>query len=147
MWIHLKSHKNLYSKMAVGSADFLGKKAGLSEAVIGLTILAVGTSLPELVTCVIAARKGHDDLSIGNLVGSNIFNTLLVIGVAGATKPFSLGESLMGLNYWVMIGMTALFVIIAWLCRRINRIAGAMLLTIYVGYIVYLLTFARNIGF
>jgi len=70
----------LGAKMAVTGAEVIGKRIGLSDAVIGLTIIALGTSLPELVTCVVAAVKGHHDISVGNLVGSNIFNLLWVLG-------------------------------------------------------------------
>jgi len=73
----------LGADLAVRGAVVIGKQIGLSEAVIGLTIVAIGTSLPELATCVAAAIKGHHDISIGNLVGSNIFNTLMVTGTAG----------------------------------------------------------------
>ncbi|UCC98970.1 MAG: calcium/sodium antiporter, partial [Phycisphaerales bacterium] len=76
------------AKMAVDGAIVIGERAGLSNAVIALTIIAFGTSLPELVTCVVAAVKGHHDISVGNLVGSNVFNTLLVTGAAGVVKPF-----------------------------------------------------------
>ncbi|MBW8036454.1 MAG: calcium/sodium antiporter, partial [Planctomycetes bacterium] len=80
----------------VESASFIGARVGLSPAVIGLTIVSVGTSLPELMTSLIAALKGHDDLSIGNLVGSNIFNTLLVVGAAGSIKSFSVNPRFIG---------------------------------------------------
>jgi cation:H+ antiporter len=133
----------LGARLSVDTAKFLGTKAGLNDAVIGLTIMAIGTSLPELVTCVVAARKGHNDLSIGNLVGSNIFNTLLVVGAAGATKPFTIGAELMGINYWIMIGVSAIFVIVAWLFKKINRTTATLLLIGYVAYMIYLLKTAQ----
>jgi len=128
--------------MAVRGAVFIGKVIGLSEAVIALTIIAFGTSLPELVTCVVATLKGHHDISVGNLVGSNIFNTLLVTGAAGAVKPFALTESRLagGIDYWIVVIVSAAFAIAAILGgRKIGRGAGAALVCSYVAYIVYLL--------
>ena len=133
----------LGAKMTVDGAVFIGRKAGLSEAVIGLTIIAVGTSLPELMTCVVAAVKGHHDISIGNLVGSNVFNTLLVVGTAGVIRPFTIGARLAGVDYWVMIVVSAGFMVMALIGRRvIGRAAGALLLSGYVAYVVYLLAYS-----
>ena len=131
--------------LTVESAVFIGQKAGLSDAVIGLTIIAIGTSLPELMTCVIAALKGHDDISIGNLVGSNVFNTLLVIGTAGSIKPFATNARLIGVDYWTMIAISAAFMLIAIFRKRISRISGMFLLTAYIGYMVYVFVFTRDV--
>lgn len=127
------------ARIAVDGAVFIGRAVGLSEAVIGLTIIAVGTSLPELVTCVVAAVKGQDDISIGNLVGSNVFNTLMVSGAAGTVRPFYISSRLAGVDYWIMIIVTAVFVSMGLTYRRIGRVSGAILLCGYAGYIVYLL--------
>lgn len=135
----------LGAEFTVQSAKFIGKLAGLSNAVIGLTIVAVGTSLPELVTCLVAALKGHDDISIGNLVGSNVFNTMLVVGCAGAIRPFSINARLIGKDYWIMIAVSAMFVLIALIGKRINRIAGAILLAVYMSYMIYLFGFTRAV--
>ena len=135
----------LGAHFTVGSGVFIGEWAGLSEAVIGLTIIAIGTSLPELMTCVVAAMKGHDDISIGNLVGSNVFNTLLVIGTAGAIKPFGITARLVGADYWIMIAVSAAFMFIAIFCKRIGRISGALLLAAYGAYMVYLFGFTRGV--
>ncbi len=130
------------AKMTVEGAVYIGKQIGLSEAVIGLTIMAVGTSLPELVTCVVAALKGHHDISVGNLVGSNVFNTLLVVGAAGAVRPFDVSARFAGgVDFWIMIGVSVGFAFFVVAGRRIlGRIGGTSLLCAYVGYIVYLLT-------
>ncbi len=130
----------LGAKMAVEGAVFIGGKVGLSEGVIALTIIAFGTSLPELVTCVAAATKGHHDISVGNLVGSNIFNTLLVVGGAGVVRPFEIGERLAGgTDYWIMIIVSAAFALAVILGKRIiGRVSGTLLLCGYVGYLVYL---------
>ena len=128
------------AKMAVEGAVFIGGKVGLSEGVIALTIIAFGTSLPELVTCVVAATKGHHDISVGNLVGSNIFNTLLVVGGAGVVRPFEIGERLAGgTDYWIMIIVSAAFALAVILGKRIiGRLSGTLLLCGYFGYLVYL---------
>lgn len=127
------------AKMSVAGAVFIGQKIGLSEAVIGLSILAIGTSLPELVTCLVAASKGHHDISIGNLVGSNIFNTLLVTGVAGVARPFEIVQRLKTTDYWIMIAITASFAILGIAGRKkITRTGGVLLLCSYIAYMAYL---------
>jgi cation:H+ antiporter len=134
----------LGAEITVRAAVFLGEKIGLSQAVIGLTIIAVGTSLPELVTCVVASLKKQDDISIGNLVGSNIFNTLLVTGIAGTVSPFSINARLIGADYWIMIGISAGFALAIIVGRRvINRLEALLLVGCYFGYITYLLIFNR----
>ena len=133
--------------ITVRGAVYIGQRVGLSKAVIGLTIIAIGTSLPELVTCVVAAIKGHNDISIGNLVGSNVFNTLLVTGTAGAVRPFSLeSPRLAGLDYWIMVAVSAIFVVMGLLFRRrINRPCGVVLLLGYICYMVYLLYYTAGV--
>jgi len=114
----------------------------LSERVIALTLIAFGTSLPELVTCVVAAVKGHHDISVGNLVGSNIFNTLLVTGAAGTVRPFEIESRLAGgVDYWIMIVISAAFAGAVIISKRvIGRVCGTLLICVYVGYIIYLLS-------
>ena len=132
----------LGADMTVRGAVFIGERIGLSKAVIGLTIIAIGTSLPELATCVAATIKGHHDISIGNLVGSNIFNTLLVVGTAGLVRPFTILQRLAGIDYWIMIGVSVIFVLIAAVGKRIGRAGGTLLLCGYAGFLVYLLAFS-----
>lgn len=134
------------ARMAVSGAVVIGTRIGLSDAVIGSTIMAVGTSLPELVTCVMAAVKGHHDISVGNLVGSNIFNTLLVTGIAAVVRPFLVGARFAGgADFWIMIAVSAGFAAAAVIGRRtIGRISGTVLLAVYGGYLVYLLVFTRT---
>lgn len=131
----------LGAKMAVEGAIFVGLEIGLSERVIALTIIAFGTSLPELLTCVVAAIKGHHDISVGNLVGSNIFNTLLVIGAAGVVRPFEIGSRLAGgVDYWIMIIISAAFAAAVIIGRLVlGRVCGLLLVCAYIGYIIYLL--------
>ena len=127
------------AKLTVASASIIGARAGMSPLTIGATIVALGTSLPELLTCLIAAFKGHDDLSIGNLVGSNIFNTLLVVSTAGIAKPFSVltNPEIIGTGYWIMIGVLVLFSVIAFLTKKISRVSGILLSAVYIGFILY----------
>ena len=129
----------LGAKITVDGAVFIGIQIGLSKAVIGLTIIAVGTSLPELATCLVAAIKGQDDISIGNLVGSNVFNTLLVVGAAGSIRPFEIAKRLAGVDYWIMILVSGVFIAIALISKQIGRIGGLILFAGYAAYIVYLL--------
>ena len=126
-------------------AVVIGAKAGLSEAVIGMTIVALGTSLPELATCLTAAFKGQDDISIGNLVGSNIFNTLLVTGTAGVIRPLSITSRLVGTDYWIMVAVSIVFMIMALIGKKISRTNGAILFCVYIGYIVYLFAFTAGV--
>jgi len=131
----------LGAKMAVEGAVFIGLEIGLSERVIALTVIAFGTSLPELVTCVVAAIKGHHDISVGNLVGSNIFNSLLVTGAAGIVRPYEVGPRLAGgVDYWIMIVISAAFTALIIISKRVlSRICGLLLVCAYIGYIIYLL--------
>lgn len=130
--------------MAVRGAVFIGQRFGLSNAVIGLTIIAIGTSLPELATCVAAAVKGQHDISIGTILGSNVFNALLALGVAGVIRPFDVVGRLAGVDYLVMVIISFAFAGAAVIGRRIvGRAAGALLLCGYVAYIVYLLAYSR----
>ncbi|MCF7954560.1 MAG: calcium/sodium antiporter [Phycisphaerae bacterium] len=124
--------------LTIESASFIGRKIGLTDAVIGCTILAIGTSLPELMTSLIAARKGHDDLSLGNIVGSNIFNTLLVIGAAGTVKPFAISPRFSGTDYWIMIAVTVTFIAVAAIHKKIGKKSGILLLAMYAAYMIYL---------
>ncbi len=137
----------LGADMVVRGAVFIGERVGLSEAVIGLTIVAIGTSLPELVTCVVAAIKGQHDISIGNLVGSNVFNTLLVVGTAGVVGSFEgiAARLAGGVDYWIMIVVSGVFVLMAMVGRRIGRTKGIMLLLGYIGYMVYVLAYTSGV--
>lgn len=130
------------SRMLVWGAAEIARGLGVSDLIIGLTIVAVGTSLPELVSSIIAARKGEHDIALGNVLGSNLFNTLAVVGVAGAIRPLSVGPEVFNRDILVMAALTLLLFVIGYgfrLPRRINRIEGALLLACYVGYTVYLM--------
>lgn len=119
---------------------------GVSDLVIGLTVVAVGTSLPELASSVVAARRGEHDLAVGNVIGSNLFNTLAVVGIAGAIHPMKAEAILLHRDLLVMVGLTvALFFMSLGIRRRgrINRIEGGILLLAYVGYTVYLIVTSK----
>ena len=131
--------------MLVAGAEFLVKGAigvaqslGVSQAVIGLTIVAIGTSLPELVTSVVASIKKEEDIAIGNVVGSNIFNVLSILGVAGLVHPLEAGPLRFG-NLIVMVFTAILTLPLARTGFLLNRIEGAVLFSIYVGYIYLLI--------
>ena len=123
-------------KLFVNSAVLIAQLMGISEAVIGLTIVAVGTSMPELATSVVAAIKGENDIAIANVVGSNIFNILAILGVAPLIAPIkSAGISM--IDMYTMLGISIL--LIAFMKqRKINRWMGAIFLVIYTAYTVWL---------
>lgn len=126
------------AKIFLWSAVFFAGKLGLSEAVIGLTIVAVGTSLPELATSVVAAIKGEDDIAIGNVVGSNIFNILCILGITPLIAPLK-NAALDPVDMGAMILVSILLVPMMRTGWKISRKEGAALLILYAGYITYLL--------
>lgn len=133
----------LSSRLLVWGAVEIAQGFGVSDLIIGLTIVAVGTSLPELASSVIAARKGEHDIALGNVLGSNLFNTLAVVGIAGAIHPMAVGPEIFSRDILVMAALTLSLFFIGYGFRgmgRINRIEGAALLACYVGYIVYLIS-------
>lgn len=136
----------LGADITIRGGIYIGQRIGLSEAVIGLTIIAIGTSLPELVTCLVASLKGQNEIAIGNIVGSNIFNTLLVVGTAGLVRPYSIGARLAGTDYWILIAVNSFFIIAIFLGRKtLTKSAGLILLVLYVSYMVYLFGFTASL--
>ena len=116
---------------------------GVSDLIIGLTIVAIGTSLPELASSIIATRRGEHDIALGNVLGSNLFNTLAVVGIAGSIRPLAVGPEVFSRDMLVMAGLTLSLFIFGYGFRgpgRINRIEGAALLSCYVGYTAYLVS-------
>lgn len=121
----------------VDSAADIAIEMGISEAVVGLTILAAGTSLPELVTSIVAARRGSIDMAIGNVVGSNVFNVFFVLGTSSLLRPMQItGIKLQDIT--LFIGGPALLWLFALLFRRIDRWQGALLVLVYMVYLVLL---------
>ncbi|WP_217555169.1 calcium/sodium antiporter [Vibrio metschnikovii] len=128
------------ASMLVDNAVIIAKYFGMSDLVIGLTIIAVGTSLPELAASLAGVLKGEDDMAVGNIIGSNVFNILAVMGIPGILNPSILSDSIMGRDFWVMLAVSLLLVIMALgKSRSINRLEGAVLFIIFIAYQGYLL--------
>lgn len=125
-------------KYLVTSAVGLASSWGLSEAFIGMTIVAIGTSAPELITSFIAAYKGKGDLALANIVGTNIFNILFVLGTVSLLKPISIAPSLLVTDGVAMMALTLLFLVFATKGRDINRGEGAILACLYIGYMTWM---------
>lgn len=123
-----------------GAVD-LARAFGISEAVIGLTIIAIGTSMPELVTSVVAALKGESDIAIGNVVGSNLFNILCILGITALVHPIA-STGFSPLDFGVMLVLSVLVLPFAMTNMRIGRKEGLVLLAGYFGYMTYLVTHA-----
>lgn len=132
------------SRILVWGAVEIAHIFGVSDMIIGLTIIAVGTSLPELASSVIAARKGEHDIALGNILGSNLFNTLAVVGIAGTIHPFAVEPETLSRDMVVMSALTVSLFLIDYGFRgrqgRINRLEGAALLLVYVGYTAWLIS-------
>lgn len=126
------------ARFLVSSAIEIATAFNVSETIIGLTIVAVGTSLPELVTSVMAALRKHSDIAFGNIVGSNIYNVLGILGVTAIIKPIDVPPQIASLDIWVMIAATVLLFITATSRWRIGRVEGGIMMAAYVGYCVWL---------
>lgn len=111
---------------------------GVSETIIGLSIVAIGTSLPELVTSVMAAIRGQSDVAFGNIVGSNIYNVLGILGVTALVQPIPIPAEIMAVDIWVMLGATAVLLVVARTGFRVTRTEGALMLAGYGGYTAWL---------
>ncbi|GAB6111842.1 calcium/sodium antiporter [Desulfomicrobium salsuginis] len=132
------------SRILVWGAVELARGFGVSDMIIGLTIVAVGTSLPELASSIVAARKGEDDIALGNILGSNLFNTLAVVGIAGSISPLRVGPEVFSRDILAMAGLTFSLFVMGYGFRgpgqgRINRFEGTILLACYVGYVSVLI--------
>ncbi len=132
----------LGARLLVDGAIGLARLAGISEAVIGLTVVAVGTSLPELVTSIIAAIRREGDVAFGNVVGSNIYNGLGILGVTALVQPLAVPPEILAFDLWVMLGVTALLIVFAVTGWRLTRTEGGVLLGGYAAYIAILATTA-----
>lgn len=126
------------SNMFVDNASFVASRLGVSDAVIGLTIVAGGTSMPELATSMVSAKKGNSDIAIGNVIGSNVFNILMIIGITGLVKPMHLA----GITTLDLIMMLASMLLMWFFCRttyKVKRWEGAVLTIIYLAYLTWLI--------
>lgn len=133
----------LGANLLVEGAVDIARWAGLSEAVIGLTLIAFGTSLPELATAGMAALRGHSDLAVGNALGSNLFNMLAIAGITAMVAPVPVPAELLRFDLWVMIGVTVALLIMMTTERRVSRVEGGVLLT---GYTVYIVTTVSGVA-
>lgn len=124
--------------LVVNSATEIALALGMSQALVGLTIVAVGTALPELTTSVTAAVKGEPSIAVGNLIGSNIFNVLLVTGLSSVVAPLEVGGELF-IDMWIMIGITLLVFVLARTGFKLGRFEGTVLIVTYAVYLVYIL--------
>jgi cation:H+ antiporter len=132
------------SRILVWGAVEIAHGLGVSDLIIGLTIVAVGTSLPELASSIVAVRKGEHDLALGNILGSNLFNTLAVVGIAGMIHPMIVDPEVFDRDIPVMTALTLSLFVLGYGFRhyggRINRFEGAALLAVYIGYTTYLVS-------
>ena len=125
----------------INGASGLAKRLNISDLVIGLTIVALGTSLPELITSVTAAKKGNADIAIGNIVGSNIFNILFVVGTTALITPVVYAQSFLVDSIVAVVSMVLLWLLVLNKDKKLKRWGGAILLVGYVAYFAYLMMF------
>ncbi len=126
----------LGGQLTVNSATFFAKAFGMSELLIGLTIVAVGTSLPELVTSVIAARKGESEIALGNVVGSSIFNILFILGMSGIVHPLSCDPNAL-IDIVILIAVCAVMYLVCITDKKATRSEGVVCVLLYVIYVIY----------
>jgi cation:H+ antiporter len=126
------------AQLMVDAAEAIAKAAGISEFIIGITIVAFGTSLPELATSVVAAVRGESDISIGNVVGSNIFNVLFVMGVVPMIRDIPVSDIALQVDFPFMLGVLVIAFPLLRHRYELGRAKGSVLLMIYLGYVVYL---------
>ncbi|WP_296558340.1 calcium/sodium antiporter [uncultured Acetobacterium sp.] len=127
------------ANLVVNGASEIAALFGLSETLIGLTIVAIGTSLPELITSVVAAKKGENDIAVGNIVGSNIFNVLFVMGVSAVIYPVDIAIE----NYadlWILLAAMLVVVPMMYTSKKISRWEGVLMMLGYVAYTVFIIT-------
>ena len=126
---------SLGADLLVDGATALARDAGVPDEVIGLTLVAIGTSLPELATSIVAAYRGHPDVCIGNVIGSNIFNLFGILGVTALAVPVPFAEKIVDFDLWVLAGVTLLLLPLLFTGRRLARGEAALLLALYGAYV------------
>ncbi|HHX16250.1 MAG TPA: calcium/sodium antiporter, partial [Fibrobacter sp.] len=130
------------SRLLVWGAVSIAHYFGVSDLLIGLTIVAIGTSLPELASSIAAVRKGENDIALGNILGSNLFNTLAVVGIAGLISPMKADPEILYRDLPIMAFLTLILIPMAFRRQkenRINRISGFILVLCYASYIAFLI--------
>ena len=128
------------ARLLVEGAVSLAEGLGVSETVIGLTVVAVGTSLPELVACVVAALRRHSDVAVGNVIGSNVYNALGILGVTAMVSPIRIPPEVIRLDIWVLLAATALLAVFLRTGGGLKRLEGAAFLLAYAAYVGFLAT-------
>lgn len=131
-------------QLVVNSAKTIAATLGMDDKLIGLTVVALGTSLPELVTSVVAARKGDSGIAMGNVVGSCIFNILFILGMAGAISPMA-ADSAFFIDTGILIGICFVMLLFAFTKRKTDRLEGAACVLMYAGYTAYIIMRAYGI--
>jgi cation:H+ antiporter len=128
----------LGARFLVTGAVEIARAAGISDTIVGLTLVAVGTSLPELVTSVVASLRRQGDVAFGNILGSNIYNVLGILGVTALVRPIPVPPEIVRLDIWVMLAATALLLVFARTGRRLDRRESAVFVAAYAGYVAVL---------
>jgi cation:H+ antiporter len=129
------------SMLLVRGAVGIASGLGISDTVIGLTIVAAGTSTPELITSLMASWRGRDDIAVANVIGSNIFNVLGIVGITALVHPLDVPEMILTRDIWWLLGASAILFPVMWTSKRISRVEGAVLLG---GFLVYLAVLLRG---
>ena len=132
-------------QLVVNSAKTIAAALGMSETLIGLTVVACGTSLPELVTSVVAAKKGDSGIAMGNVVGSCLFNILFILGLTGTITPMA-SSLAMSIDTGILIGVSALMIIFAYTKKKTSRWEGIVFTSMYIVYTAYIIMRAYNIS-
>jgi cation:H+ antiporter len=125
------------ASLLVNSAIAIAGQLGVSDTVIGLTVVAVGTSLPELVTSAVAAWRKQEDIALGNVLGSNIYNILFIGGLTGAIAPTGVPASIMAFDLWVLAAVSLVVMLFAFSDGRLSRREGLVLVAAYIAYAVH----------
>ncbi len=128
----------LGGQLVVNNATVIALHFGMSETLVGLTIVAIGTSLPELVTSVMAAKKGDSGIALGNAIGSCIFNTFFIVGISSSLTPIKVDMNLVA-DIIILIGINALVFIFCWTKKQVSRLEGVILVGLYIAYTAYII--------
>ena len=126
------------AELLIGGATQIAALLGVPDAVVGLTIVALGTSLPELATSVIAARRGHSDVAVGNVVGSNTFNVFAILGTTAVVSPIAISAQMARFDIPVALGISVFAAVVLLVWGRFGRVLGASMIAGYVAYVAYL---------
>ena len=130
----------LGADILVDNASIIARTYGVSDSVIGLTLVALGTSLPELATTVMAALRKQADVALGNVIGSNMFNLLAIIGITSLVGPIPVDPEFLRFDLWVMLGASLLLIPAVVFCRDIGRVWGVALTALYLAYVTFVLS-------